>query len=153
MTDAYKSLIDSLPVITYEEFLKDEEDLCFEINDEKITDDLEEWIAENCENIYTEEEKQQTIDSAKRIVVSTKERYKIPKGYILEQVSSFLEDNFGYDSYELGGLEDAVGGEVFEECENKINQHIKGWYTSGYLRYVMDASKQVEEYFKEHEDE
>ena len=147
----YNALLETLPTITYDEFLEKDktEDLCFEVSDEKISDDLEDYFSEQLDYIRTKEDVECAINAAKNIIVSTKDRYKLPKGYILENVSDYLSDNFGYDGYELGYLEDMVGAEVFEECEDKINQHIRGWYTSDTIKYKLDASKEVEEYLKE----
>jgi hypothetical protein len=147
----YSALLETLPVITYDEFLEKDktEDLCFEVSDEKISDDLEDYFSEQLDYVVTKEDVDNAINNAKNIIVSTKDRYKLPKNFILEAVSDYLSDNFGYDAYELGYLEDMVGGEVFDICESKINEHIKGWYTSDVIKYKLDASKEVEEYLKE----
>jgi hypothetical protein len=139
-----------LKVITLEEFyeLNKKEDLCFEVAEGKISDDEEDYYNE-LDWVTSEEDLRAAVNSAKNIMVMKKERYKLPKGLIIEQVSSYLEDNYGYDGYELGYLEDMIGSEVFEQCENKINEYIKGWYTEGEIEYCLDMSKEVEEYLRE----
>lgn len=139
-----------LKVITLEEFyeLNKKEDLCFEIAEGKISDDEEDYYNE-LDWVTNEEDLRAAVNSAKNIMVMKKERYKLPKGLIIEQVSSYLEDNYGYDGYELGYLDDMIGSEVFEQCENKINEYIKGWYTGGEIEYCLDMSKEVEEYLRE----
>ena len=42
-----------------------------------------------------------------------------------------------------------IGKEFFDKIQDQINNEIKGWYTSGVTKYVMDASKEVEEYLRE----
>ena len=139
-----------LKVITLEEFyeLNKKEDLCFEVAEGKISDDEEDYYNE-LDWVTNEEDLKVAVNNAKNIMVMKKERYKLPKGLIIEQVSSYLEDNYGYDGYELGYLDDMIGSEVFEQCENKINEYIKGWYTEGEIEYCLDMSKEVEEYLRE----
>ena len=139
-----------LKVITLEEFYKlnEKEDLCFEVAEGKISDDEEDYYNE-LDWVTNEEDLKVAVNNAKNIMVMKKERYKLPKGLIIEQVSSYLEDNYGYDGYELGYLDDMIGSEVFEQCENKINEYIKGWYTVGEIEYCLDMSKEVEEYLRE----
>ena len=139
-----------LKVITLEEFyeLNKKEDLCFEVAEGKISDDEEDYYNE-LDWVTNEEDLRAAVNSAKNIMVMKKERYKLPKGLIIEQVSSYLEDNYGYDGYELGYLDDMIGSEVFEQCENKINEYIKGWYTEGEIEYCLDMSKEVEDYLRE----
>lgn len=146
----HKEYVNSLPLITYNEFIEKDktEDLCFEIADGNISDDLEDYFSE-LDYVVTKDEVITAIRDAKNIEIYKKERYKLPKGLILEDVSSYLEDNFGYNGYELGYLDDMIGSEVFEQCESKINEYIKGWYTTDKVVYRMDASKEVEEYLKE----
>ena len=147
----YNTLLETLQTITYEEFLEKNktEDLCFEISDENLSEDIEDYFSEQLYDVTTKEEMDVAIKSAKNIIVSTKDRYKLPKDFILEQVSDYLSDNFGYNGYELGYLEEMVGAEVFKECEKKINEYIKGWYCSGTIKYKLDASKEVKEYLEE----
>ena len=139
-----------LKVITLKEFyeLNKKEDLCFEVAEGKISDDEEDYYNE-LDWVTNEEDLRAAVNSAKNIMVMKKERYKLPKGLIIEQVSSYLENNYGYDGYELGYLDDMIGSEVFEQCENKINEYIKGWYTEGEIEYCLDMSKEVEEYLRE----
>ena len=146
----HEEYVKTLPIISYDEFIEKDktEDLCFEIADGKISDDLEDYFSE-LDYVTTKDEVVCAIRDAKHIEIMEKERYKIPKGWLIETVSDHLQDNFGYEPYELGYLDEMMGSEAFDECTEKINNFIKGWYTSGVTKYVMDASKEVEEYLKD----
>ena len=148
---SHEEYVKTLPIINYNEFLEKDktEDLCFEVDDGKISDDLEDYFYEQLDYVNTKEEIELAINAAKHIEVSEKERYKLPENWLLECVSDYLSDNFGYDGYELGYLDDMIGKEFFDKIQDQINNEIKGWYTAGVTKYVMDASKEVEEHLKE----
>ena len=67
----------------------------------------------------------------------------------MEWVTDYLTDNFGFDTYEQDTLDNIVGEELFNEFEEKINKEISHLYTSYVGNYIMDISKEVEEYLKE----
>lgn len=135
--------------ISYDEFLKlnETEDLCFEVADGKISDDIEDYLDE-LYYVATQEEIKTAINQAKQVKIYKKERYKLPKGCLIEWVSDYLTDNFGYDTYEMDTLDNIVGEELFNEFEEKINKEISHLYTSSVGDYIMDISKEVEEHLK-----
>lgn len=149
MTDLNKINRKFSDAITYEKFLElnKTEDLCFEVADGKISDDIEDYFCE-LDYVVTAEDVKAAIISAKQVKIFNKERYKIPKGFIMGFVSDYLTDNFGYDSYEQDSLENIVGEEIFTEFETKLNKELSHLYTSYVGDYIMDISKEVEEYLK-----
>ena len=80
-----------------------------------------------------------------KIRVYTKERMKLPQNYIMEWVEDYLSDNYGYDSYELGSIEDYLGKDMFIEFTDKINKNIP-WYVLGELVGTIDLSEDMKEY-------
>ena len=136
--------------ITAKEFIKKnkKEDLCFEVADGKISDDIEDYFSE-LDWVISEDDIKAAINSAKQVKIYKKERYKLPKGILMEWVTDYLTDNFGFDIYEQDTLDNIVGEELFNEFEEKINKEISHLYTSYVGNYIMDISKEVEEYLKE----
>lgn len=136
--------------ISYEEFLRIDktEDLCFEVADGKISDDIEDYFSE-LDWVTSEDDIKAAINSAKQVKIYEKARYKLPKGILMEWVTDYLTDNFGFDTYEQDTLDNIVGEELFNEFEEKINKEISHLYTSYVGNYIMDISKEVEEYLKE----
>ena len=135
--------------ITAKEFIKKnkKEDLCFEVADGKISDDIEDYFSE-LDWVISEDDIKTAINSAKQVKIYKKERYKLPKGILMEWVTDYLTDNFGFDTYEQDTLDNIVGEELFNEFEEKINKEISHLYTSYVGNYIMDISKEVEEYLK-----
>lgn len=135
--------------ITAKEFIEKnkKEDLCFEVSDGKISDDIEDYFSE-LDWVISEDDIKTAINSAKQVKIYKKERYKLPKGILMEWVTDYLTDNFGFDTYEQDTLDNIVGEELFNEFEEKINKEISHLYTSYVGNYIMDISKEVEEYLK-----
>ena len=136
--------------ITAKEFIKKnkKEDLCFEVADGKISDDIEDYFSE-LDWVISEDDIKAAINSAKTVKIYEKARYKLPKGILMEWITDYLTDNFGFDTYEQDTLDNIVGEELFNEFEEKINKEISHLYTSYVGNYIMDISKEVEEYLKE----
>ena len=135
--------------ITAKEFIKKnkKEDLCFEVADGKLSDDIEDYFSE-LDWVISEDDIKAAINSAKQVKIYEKARYKLPKGILMEWVTDYLTDNFGFDTYEQDTLDNIVGEELFNEFEEKINKEISHLYTSYVGNYIMDISKEVEEYLK-----
>lgn len=135
--------------ITAKEFIEKnkKEDLCFEVSDGKISDDIEDYFSE-LDWVISEDDIKTAINSAKQVKIYKKERYKLPKGILMEWVTDYLTDNFGFDTFEQDTLDNIVGEELFNEFEEKINKEISHLYTSYMGNYIMDISKEVEEYLK-----
>ena len=142
----YQELLDSLPNITSEEFYEKDktEDLCYEVKEGTVAEDIEDYLDEHSDiDFDNTEEIQDLIQRSKQIPVYTKERYKIPEGFILDHVKDYLSDNFCYDWYEQGDL--PLNEDEIKQFENQINEKLKNWYISDKLVYTMDLSKEVEE--------
>lgn len=133
-----------LTVLTKEEVENGE--YCFKVG-EHLYNDIEEYI----DHLYchvSKHEIQSLPELCKEVYVYKKERMQIPQGYIQDWVSDYLSDNYDYDSYELGSVEDYLGKEMFEEFTNKVNKNIP-WYVRGELVGVVDLSQDMKEYLKD----
>ena len=133
-----------LTVLTKEEV--ENGDYCFKVG-EHLYNDIEEYI----DHLYchaTEQEKDSLPEQCKEVYVYKKERMQIPQGYIQDWISDYLSDNYDYDSYELGSVEDYLGKEMFEEFTNKVNKDIPG-YVRGELVGVVDLSQDMKAYLKD----
>lgn len=111
-----------------------------------VCDDTEELL----DKIYTNtrEEDYDTLPvKCKQIKVYTKDRMKLPQNYIMEWIEDYLADNYGYDSYECGSIEDYLGKEMFIEFTNKVNKNIP-WYILGEQVDTIDLSKEMKEYLE-----
>lgn len=120
-------------------------DYCFKVG-EQLFNEVEEYL----DYLYTHAAKHEIEslpEQCKEVYVYKKERMQIPQGYIMDWISDYLSDNYDYDSYELGSVEDYLGKEMFDEFTNKVNKEIP-WYVRGELMGVVDLSKDMKEYMK-----
>lgn len=148
-------------VIFLEEFekLNKELDLCFNIDNTRCTDEAEEYIQHVISNINDKLERtinkeqyiQHELEKAEKIEVYTKRKFTLKSWFILESIESYLEDTFGYDSYECDSLENRVGHEMFDEACEKFNKAFKDtFYVTGelqdfYLNLRLELEKELKE--------
>lgn len=121
------------------------EDLCFSISDGRISDSIEDWFEEYKECVTDVQSLNDITDSAKHIRVYKKERYFIPHGSILEYITEYLENKYGYDACEMGYLEDMMDVsdiKLLAEIETRINNRIRNYYTSDCFIDEMDVSEE-----------
>ena len=150
-------------VITLKEFekLNKELDLCFNIDSTRCTDEAEEYIIHVCEHVNNSLEKpidreryvQYELEKAEKIEVYKKKKFTLDSCFILESIESYLEDAFGYDSYECDSLENRVGHEVFDEACRKFNKVFRdSFYVTGELQdFYLNLRPELEKELKESE--
>lgn len=121
------------------------DEYCFELNDERVTDDVEYFFYEND---VKENEQEKRIDKAKHIKVFKKSKFVLTGKLILNLVECHLEDNFDYCSYDDGGLDERVDESLFDNACKKFNKAFE-WYNAGDCVAEMDLSKELEQFYKD----
>jgi len=150
-------------VISLEEFekLNKELDLCFNIDKTRCTDEAEEYIQHVISNINDKLERtinkeqyiQYELEKAEKIEIYTKRKFTLKSCFILESIESYLEDTFGYDSYEQDSLENRIGYEIFDEACEKFNKVFRdSFYVTGKLQdFYLNLRPELEKELKEYE--
>lgn len=137
----------SMPVMTMDEFNErcKTEDICYEIDDERCSDDPDEFFDDI--NYGLDEGEENIIHWTSNIPVYKKEKWHITESWLEETISDYLEDNFSYSYWDCGEL---PGLQYIKEFVDKFNADSNG-YTAGELIGRLDLSKEVLEYLKEQE--
>lgn len=138
-----------LQIITEEEFYKNE--YCYELNDEKLSHEIEEYTEEIdgyiCD-ITTQEEKDKIIEDSKKIKVYKRDYARISSGRIEQFIEDYFEDNYGCSYSDFDIVEQTGVRNLIEKISNKIEKS-KCFYIAGELVGYIDLSKYVKEYFEE----
>lgn len=136
--------------ITADEFIEKnkKEDLCFLVGDGKLSDEFEDYFEENKECVDDYNSLQDILENARCIEVYKKDKPNISGTWVAERIQDYLEDNFGYDSFEYGSLISYLGVEFFDGFADKVNKKIY-YYTSGEPMYILDLSNEFEKYLKD----
>ena len=126
--------IDAMPTITAKEFVKrnKKEDLCFDLEDGILTDDIEERVSNDAESISSKEDYERALKEISHIEVYKKEKYKLTPAFLFEKITDYLGDNLGFDTYENGTIEERVGADFFDEICKKFNKK--------FMYYTCDES-------------
>lgn len=133
-------------IFTEEEFNKT--DYCYELSDEKLSDDIEEYIEDIYVNDTTPQyEIEQIIENAKEIIVYEKDYIQITSGHIEGYLQDYFEDNYYCSYFDFDVIEQTGIKSLIEEISKKVNES-KCWYTSGEKVGYLDLSKQVKEYIE-----
>lgn len=125
------------------------EDLCFLLNEEMISDDTDEYIEEVSNYIHTQEDYKRAIEEAKRIKVYKKDRFKLTPSFLFEQIYDYLSDNYGYDAFEWGHLEDRIGTKFFDRICNKFNKEFSYYISDDFVCY-LDLSENLKMYCEDY---
>lgn len=139
------------PTITAKEFVKrnKKEDLCFDLEDGILTDDIEERVSIDAEYISSEEDYKSALKRVSHIKVYKKERYKLTPAFLFEQITDDLNDKFGFDTYDSGTIEDHVGADFFDKICKKFNKEFS-YYTSDEHVCYLDLSKALKDYCEDY---
>ena len=134
-------------IMTAQEFIERNktEDLCFKLDDERLTDDIDEFLEEQdyyCDNI-SDEGLKRYCGYFKNVAVYTKDRFKLTGNFIFEDIQDYLEDNFGFQD----DIKCLIGKNFFDNICEEFNKKIET-YTIGELVGVMDLSKELKEYIE-----
>ena len=163
MIDLNKINKEEVKVITLKEFeeLNKELDLCFNIDSTRCTDEAEDYIQHVISNINDKLEKpidreryiQHELEKAEKIEIYKKKKFTLDSYYILDWIENYLEDTFGYDSYECDSLENRVGHEIFDEACKKFNSIFRdSFYVTGELQdFYLNLRPELEKELKESE--
>ena len=91
------------------------------------------------------------LEQAEKIIVYKKKKFTLTGNFIFESILSYLEDNYGYDSYEFGSLEDTVGSNIFDKACEEFNKHFKDtFYTLGEEQdFYLNLRKEMKEILDE----
>lgn len=124
-------------------------ELCFAINDTTLSDDYEEWIEENINylDLNNLTDLKGLFERSKKITVIRKLIYKLDSQFLMEHIEDYLCDNWCYDGYEHGYLEDKIGKNFFDGIVKKFNKHFH-WYIGGHNVCFLDLSPQIKEHIK-----
>lgn len=136
-------------IFTEEEFNKT--DYCYELNDEVLSDDTDEYIEKKNDNISDltiQYEIDKIIENAKKIIVYEKDYIQISKGYIEQYLQDYFEDNYFCSYYDFDVIEQTGIMPLIEEISKKIKES-KCWYRAGKQVGYLDLSKQLKEYIEE----
>lgn len=130
--------------ITVQEFIERNktEDLCFELDDERLTDDINEFLEEQY-SYYTDENLDSFCEIFKGVAVYTKDRFKLTGNFIFEDIQDYLEDNFGFQD----DIKCLIGKDFFDNICEEFNKKIET-YTTDELIGFMDLSKELKEYIE-----
>ena len=154
---------EEVKVIILKEFeeLNKELDLCFNIDSTRCTDEADEYIQHVISDINDKLEKpidrerymQHELEKAERIEVYTKRKFTLDSQFILDSIESYLEDNFGYDTYEFDFLQNIVGHEIFDEVCEKFNKAFRdSFYITGEVQdFYLNLRPELEKEIKEQE--
>lgn len=134
-------------IMTAQEFIvrNKTEDLCFELDDERLTDDIDEFLEEkyNDYNCITEDELNNFCQYYKKIAVYTKYRFKLTSKFIFESIQDHLDDNFAFQD----NIESLTGKSFFDNVCEEFNKRFET-YTTDELIGFMDLSKELKEYIE-----
>ena len=134
-------------IMTVQEFIERNktEDLCFELDDERLTDDIDEFLEEQayyCDNI-SDEGLKRYCNYFKNVAVYTKDRFKLTGDFIFEDIQDYLEDKFGFQD----DIKSLIGKNFFDNICEEFNKKIET-YTTDELIGFMDLSKELKEYIE-----
>lgn len=134
-------------IMTAEEFIEKNkiEDLCFELNDELLTDDIDEFCEEKCYdyNCTTEDELDSFCQSYKKVTVYTKDRFKLTGKFIFEKIQDHLNDNFAFRD----NIESLMGKGFFDNVCEEFNKGFETYTTDKFIGFI-DLSNEVKEYIQ-----
>lgn len=145
--EEYNKLVDSLPVWTLNEFYEKEktQNIAIESSDEeKLFDSIEDY----CEELYLEtaEDLECACKAAKKIKVYTTKKFHINAGWLKDKIQDYAEDNYSMHYFD----QSPECLEMVDDFVKKFNE-AQSWYVSDDLIAVVDAEKEVREYFADAE--
>lgn len=143
LEEKYNKLVKSLPVWTLEEFYEKEKTMDIAIessNEEELFDSIEDY----CEDLYISnlEDLECACKAAKNIKVYTTKKFHINGEWLKDRIRDYGEDN--YSMYYFDKEPECM--EYVDEFVKKFND-AQTWYVSDKLIAVVDAEKEVREYF------
>lgn len=143
-----KDLEETINLDTFEKLNKKLE-LCFGIGGNGLTDDYEAYIEDVISDIDLNSIQDVTgvLERAKRITVYKKHIFELTGQFLMEHVEDYLNDNWCYDGYEHGYLDDVIGKDFFDDIAKKFNKKFH-WYLSGHQVCFLDLSKEIKEHIK-----
>lgn len=134
-------------IMTVQEFIERNktEDLCFELDDERLTDDINEFLEEQAYYYdgTTDEDFKRYCDYFENVAVYTKDRFKLTGNFIFEEIQNWLEDNYAYQDDVKSLIDNNFFDNVCEEFNKKFET-----YTVDKLVGFMDLSKELKEYIE-----
>lgn len=136
-------------VFTEKEF--NETDYCYEVNDEQLSDDIDDYFDElnSCIDKYTTQtDKEYLILDAKRIPIYEKDYIKIHSGRIEQYLEDYFEDNYSCSYCDFDVIEQTGIRPLIEEISKKIEES-HCYYTAGDIVGYLDLSEQVKEFLKD----
>ena len=145
--EEYNKLVDSLPVWTLDEFYEKEKTQNIAIessNEEELFDSFEDY----CEDLYITnlEELECACKAAKKIKVYTTKKFHIDSGWLQDRIIDYANDNYSMSYYD----QEPECMEYVDEFVKKFNE-AQSWYVSDNLIAIVDAEKEVREYFADAE--
>lgn len=145
--EEYNKLVDSLPVWTLDEFYEKEKTQNIAIessNEELLFDSIEDY----CEELYLEtaEDLECACKAAKKIKVYTTKKFQINAEWLKDKIQDYAEDNYSMHYYD----QSPECLEMVDDFVKKFNE-VQSWYVSDDLIAVVDAEKEVREYFADAE--
>lgn len=134
-------------IMTAEEFIERNktEDLCFELDDERLTDDIDEFCEEKYYdyNCTTEAELDNFCQSYKKVTVYTKDRFNLTGKFIFEKIQDHLDDNFAFQD----NIESLIGENFFDNICDEFNKKLETYTTDKFIGF-MDLSNELKEYIQ-----
>ena len=134
-------------IMTVEEFIERNktEDLCFELDDERLTDDIDEFCEEkyNDYNYTTEDELNYFCQYYKKIAVYTKDKFKLTSGFIFENIQDHLDDNFAFQD----NIESLIGESFFDNVCEEFNKKFETYTTGDFIGFI-DLSNELKNYIQ-----
>lgn len=145
--EEYNKLVDSLPVWTLDEFYEKEKTQNIAIessNEELLFDSIEDY----CEELYLEtaEDLECACKAAKKIKVYTTKKFQINAEWLKDKIQDYAEDNYSMHYFD----QSPECLEMVDDFVKKFNE-VQSWYVSDDLIAVVDAEKEVREYFADAE--
>ena len=129
-------------IMTIEEFIERNktEDLCFVLDDERLTDDIDEFCEEKYHdyNCTTEYELDNFCQYYKKVSVYTKDKFKLTSGFIFENIQDHLVDNYGFED----DIESLLGESFFDNVCEKFNSNFETYTTGKFIGY-LDLSNEL----------
>lgn len=137
-------------LISWEDFqeLNKNDEYCFEIDRTRITDEFDEYFYSL--NLHAKDMERELRHSEK-IPVFKKNKFTLTSRFVLECIQDYLEDNYGYDSYENDTLENKVGLDTFDDACEKFNDMFQNtYYIAGEKQdFYLNLKEDIKERMKE----